>query len=570
VLFHVVAIGFQPGRSLLEPRTSISAAALAARFPAHTTPGPASWVLNLFKDADHDSMAKACKRSVVLVVLDGWGYRAEREGNAIALAHTPTWDALTARYPRTLLSASGLAVGLPEHQIGNSEVGHLNLGAGRVVMQDLVRIDRAIRDGSFFRNEAFVEACRRAKKSGGTVHLMGLVGKGGVHAMDQHLFALIDLCSQAGVPKIALHALLDGRDTMPRSGLGYVRELLDRASGRAVVASVGGRYYGMDRDKRWDRTEKWYRVAVQGVGPQSTDPLEVIRASYEQNVTDEFVVPTVIVKDATPLAPMRDGDVLICFNYRADRMRQMIRALTEPGFDGFDVSDRPKLHIVTMTSYDRTFEVVVAFPPQSMKNIVAEVVSKAGMTMFKTAETEKYAHVTYFFNGGIETPFKGEDRLLVPSQKVATYDLCPEMSAPGITDVLCDSIETNEHDFTLCNYANGDMVGHTGSLPATITAVETVDRCLERVVKSAERVGARLLITADHGNCEMMIDPETGGPHTAHTTNPVPLIVIDPDGDRALRGGGALCDVGPTVLTMLGVGRPPEMTGVDLREGAHK
>ena len=510
-------------------------------------------------------MAKERKRSVVLVVLDGWGYRAEQEGNAIALAQTPTWDALTARYPQTLLAASGLAVGLPEHQIGNSEVGHLNLGAGRVVMQDLVRIDKAITDGSFFRAQAFVDACREANRSQGTVHLVGLIGKGGVHAYDQHLFALIDLCAREHVPRVAIHALLDGRDTMPRSGLGYMRELIDRAAERAVIASVGGRYYGMDRDKRWDRTEKWYRAAVQGVGPTDTDPLAVIRASYERNVTDEFVPPTVIVGGDRAVAPMRDGDVVICFNFRADRMRQIVRALTESNFDGFDVSDRPRVRVVTMTSYDRTFDLPVAFPPQSMKNIVAEVVSNAGMTMFKTAETEKYAHVTYFFNGGVEAPFQGEDRLLVPSQKVATYDLCPEMSAYGITDVLCDSIEKNEHDFTLCNYANGDMVGHTGSLPATIKAVETVDRCLERVVKSAQQVGARLLVTADHGNCELMIDPETGGPHTAHTTNPVPLIVIDPDGDRPLRGGGALCDVGPTVLTMLGLERPREMAGTDLR-----
>ncbi|HKW49413.1 MAG TPA: 2,3-bisphosphoglycerate-independent phosphoglycerate mutase [Gemmatimonadaceae bacterium] len=511
-------------------------------------------------------MGKESKRSVVLVVLDGWGHRAEREGNAIALAQTPTWDALTGRYPRTLLSASGLAVGLPEHQIGNSEVGHLNLGAGRVVMQDLVRIDRAIADGSFYRNSAFVEACQRAKRSKGTLHLVGLIGKGGVHAMDQHLFALIELCAREQVPRVAVHAMLDGRDTMPRSGLGYMRQLLERAAGRAVVASVGGRYYGMDRDKRWDRTEKWYRVAVQGAGPDNSDPLDVIRASYERDVTDEFVVPTVIVKDERPVAPMRDGDVVVCFNYRADRMRQIVRSLTDPDFEGFDVSDRPSLHVVTMTSYDRTFDVPVAFPPQSMKNIVAEVVSNAGMAMFKTAETEKYAHVTYFFNGGVETPFPKEDRVLVPSQKVATYDLCPEMSAFGITDVLCASIESNEHEFTLCNYANGDMVGHTGSIPATIKAVETVDQCLERVVKSAQKIGARLLVTADHGNCEMMIDPETGGPHTAHTTNPVPLVVIDPDGDRPLRGGGALCDVGPTVLRMLGLEQPSEMTGKDLRE----
>jgi 2,3-bisphosphoglycerate-independent phosphoglycerate mutase len=510
-------------------------------------------------------MAKERKRSVALIVLDGWGYRAEREGNAIALAQTPTWDALVARYPQTLLSASGLAVGLPEHQIGNSEVGHLNLGAGRVVMQDLVRIDRAIADGSFFRNRAFVDACQKAKQSRGTLHLVGLIGKGGVHAFDKHLFALIDLCARERVSRVAIHAMLDGRDTMPRSGLGYMRELMEHAAGKAAVASVGGRYYGMDRDKRWDRIEKWYRVAVDGVGPTGTDPLEVIRASYERDVTDEFIIPTVIVKDGAPVAPMRDGDVVICFNYRADRMRQIVRALTDPGFDGFDVSERPKLELATMTSYDRSFDVPVGFPPQSMKNIVAEVVSNAGMAMFKTAETEKYAHVTYFFNGGVETPFRGEDRLLVPSQKVATYDLCPEMSAFGISDVLCASIERNEHDFTLCNYANGDMVGHTGSIPATIKAVETVDQCLAHVIKSAEKVGTRLLITADHGNCEMMIDPETGGPHTAHTTNPVPFIVVDPDGDRPLRSGGALCDVGPTILTMLGIEQPSEMTGTDLR-----
>ena len=505
------------------------------------------------------------KRSVVLVVLDGWGYRKEREGNAIALASTPTWDALVGRHPGTLLNASGRAVGLPEGQMGNSEVGHLNLGAGRVVMQDLVRIGEAIQTGSFFETRAFVEACDGAKRRGATVHLMGLIGKGGVHAIDQHLFALIDMCARRQVPRVAIHALLDGRDTMPRSGLGYMRELVEKARGRAHVASLGGRYYGMDRDKRWDRTEKWYRAAVQGVGPHGTDPLAVIQASYDRDVTDEFVIPTVIVDDSdSPVAPMRDGDVVICFNYRADRMRQIVRALTQSDFDGFDVRDRPKLHVVQMTQYDKTFSLPVAFPPQSMANIVADVVSKAGMTMLRTAETEKYAHVTYFFNGGIEVPFQGEERILVPSQKVATYDLAPEMSAPGVTDVLCDGIEKCEYDFILCNYANGDMVGHTGSLPATIKAVETVDACLARVMKSAERAGARVLVTADHGNCEIMIDPETGGPHTAHTTSPVPFVVVDPEGEGPLRSGGALCDVGPTLLRMLGLEQPPEMTGVDL------
>ena len=484
------------------------------------------------------------------------------------MANTPTWDALVKSHPGTLLEASGLAVGLPKGQMGNSEVGHLNLGAGRVVMQDLVRIGESIRDGSFFENRAFVDACDHAVRTNGTVHLMGLIGNGGVHAVDRHLFALVDLCARRRVPRVAIHALLDGRDTMPRSALGFMRDLLAKVGGRAAVASLGGRYFGMDRDKRWDRIEKWYRAAVEGVGPTQTDPLAVISASYERNETDEFIVPTVITRDGVAVAPMRDGDSVICFNFRADRMRQIVRAMTDPSFDGFDVRGRPTLHVATMTSYDRTFTLPVAFPPQSMANIVGEVVSKAGMRMLRTAETEKYAHVTYFFNGGVETPFPCEDRLLVPSQKVATYDLMPEMSAPGVTDVLCEAIEKGEHEFILCNYANGDMVGHTGSLPATIKAVETVDACLARVMKAAEASGTRLLVTADHGNCELMIDPETGGPHTAHTTSPVPFIVVDHETKSALRSGGALCDVGPTLLTMLGLEQPPEMTGVDLRHGA--
>ena len=516
-------------------------------------------------------MSRGNRRPVVLVVLDGWGYREEREGNAIKLSKVPTWDALWGRAPRTLLDASGLAVGLPEGQMGNSEVGHLNLGAGRVVMQDLVRISQAIKDRSFFQNEALVDACRRVKKNGGTLHLLGLIGKGGVHGVDQHLFALLDLAEKEGVKKVAIHALMDGRDTLPTSGLGYLEETIAKAHGRARVASLGGRYYGMDRDKRWDRTEKFYRAAVDGVAPPASDPAAAVRTSYDEGKTDEFILPVTIVDANGPVAPMRDGDSVICWNYRSDRMRQIVRALTLPDFDGFDVSKRPKLFVVTMTQYDQTFALPVAFAPQSMARIVAEVVSGHEMTMFRTAETEKYAHVTYFFNGGVEPPYPGEERLLVPSQKVATYDLAPEMSARGVTDVLCGAIEKKEHDFILANYANGDMVGHSGSLPATIKAVETVDECLARVLKSAEKAGARLLVTADHGNCEMMIDPESGGPHTAHTTNPVPFLVVDPDGDRALRSGGALCDVGPTILSMLGIERPNEMTGRDLRQdGARK
>jgi 2,3-bisphosphoglycerate-independent phosphoglycerate mutase len=506
-------------------------------------------------------------RPVVLVVLDGFGHREEREGNAIALARTPTWSALRAGRPATLLEASGLAVGLPKEQMGNSEVGHLNLGAGRTVMQDIVRISAAIRDGSFFERPALRDPCALVRERGGTLHLMGLLGNGGVHALDEHLFALFDLVERERVPRVVLHALLDGRDTMPKSGLGFVQQTVARAQGRVPIASVGGRYFGMDRDQRWDRVRKWYDVAVRGDGPTADDPIAAVRQAYARGETDEFITPTVITsQESEPLAPMRDGDAVLCFNFRSDRMRQIVRAMMDPAFDGFDVSDRPRLSLSTMTSYDQTYSYPVAFPPFSMARIVAEVVAEAGLSMFRTAETEKYPHVTYFFNGGIEVPFAGEDRLLVPSPRVATYDLMPEMSAHGVTDVLCRAITSGSYDFTLCNYANCDMVGHTGVLPAAIKAVETVDSCLARVLQAAEEVGSRVLVTADHGNCEVMIDPETGGPHTAHTTNPVPLVVVDPDGDRPLRGGGALRDVGPTVLAMLGLERPDEMTGRDLRE----
>ncbi len=502
---------------------------------------------------------------VVLLVLDGWGYRAEREGNAIAMANVPTWDRLWARAPRTLLQASGEAVGLPCGQMGNSEVGHLNMGAGRVVQQDLVRISNAIADGRFFSNPVFADAARAVRESGHTLHLVGLIGSGGVHAIDAHLFALLDLAERAEVPRVAIHAMLDGRDTMPRSGLGYLEELLVKARGRATLASIGGRYYGMDRDHRWDRTEKWYRATVEGGGPSTADPVQFVREAYARGETDEFLTPSTVVDDVgVAVAPIRDGDVVICFNYRSDRMRQLARALTQEDFTGFARGRRPLARVTTMTLYDQTLGVPVAFPPQSMARLVGQVVSDAGLTNLRTAETEKYAHVTYFFNGGIEEPFPGEERRLVPSQQVATYDLAPEMSARGITDVLVQAIGTGDHDFVLCNYANADMVGHTGSVPATLMAVETVDACLARVVAAAERTGARLLVTADHGNCEMMIDPSTGGPHTAHTTNPVPFLLVDPHARNGLRDGGALCDVGPTLLRLLGLEQPDEMTGRDL------
>lgn len=506
---------------------------------------------------------------VVLIVLDGWGYRAEREGNAIELARTPVWHRLWSTYPRTLLEASGLAVGLPKGQMGNSEVGHLNLGAGRVVPQDLVRISESISSGAFFALEPFQGLGRHLRRTGGTLHLMGLLGPGGVHAIDRHLLACVELGVRLDVPRIAVQGFLDGRDSAPTLGAGVVRTLLadlERiAGGRAVLASLTGRYYAMDRDRRWERTKIAYEALVRGVGQRVTDPVQAVLDCYERGETDEFIRPLVMEQAGEPVAPLRSGDAVLCFNYRSDRMRQIVRALFVPGFDGFDVADRPALEGVTMTQYDQTFALPQAFPPFSMARIVAETLAEHGRTQLRTAETEKYPHVTYFFNGGHEPPYPAEDRRLVPSQKVATYDLAPAMSAAGITDTLCSALAEDEHDFILCNFANADMVGHTGVLPAVISAVETVDQCLERILVSAEAADARLLITADHGNCELMIDPVTGGVHTAHTTNPVPLVALRTGASR-LRGGGSLRDVGPTVLRLLDIEPPSEMTGQDLRE----
>ncbi len=505
---------------------------------------------------------------VALIVLDGWGYRAAREGNAIELGRTPVWHHLWQDQPRTLLQASGLAVGLPEGQMGNSEVGHLNLGAGRVVPQDLVRISQSVRSGQFFQLPPLVELCRGLRDRGRTLHLVGLLGPGGVHAIDEHLLACLELGARFDVPRIAVHGFLDGRDTLPTIGAQVVAKLVADiariAPGRARIASLVGRYYGMDRDRRWERTRLAYDAMVRGIGAPATDPVAAVEAALARGETDEFVKPIVLMDGERPVAPLRDGDGVLCFNYRSDRMRQIVRALMIDGFDGFDVTDRPTLAMVTMTQYDRTFPVPPAFPPFSMAKIVAEVLADHGRTQLRTAETEKYPHVTYFFNGGYEPPYKGEERALVPSQKVATYDLAPEMSAAGITDELVGALRKKSHDFLLCNFANADMVGHTGVLPAVIQAVETVDACLGRVLEAAEAVNATVLITADHGNCELMIDPETGGAHTAHTTNPVPLVALRA-GPGPLRAGGALCDVGPTVLRLLGIDPPPEMTGRDLR-----
>jgi 2,3-bisphosphoglycerate-independent phosphoglycerate mutase len=506
---------------------------------------------------------------VVLVVLDGWGYRPERDGNAIELANTPVWHRLWKGFPHTLLDASGLAVGLPEGQMGNSEVGHLNLGAGRVVPQDLVRISQSIQSGEFYQLPPLVELCAKLRASGGTLHLVGLLGPGGVHALDRHLLACVELGVRHRVPAIAIHGFLDGRDSAPTLGAEVVRTLLQdmrRIAGNKVdVASLTGRYFGMDRDRRWDRTKVAYDAMVHGVGQAVEHPVLAVQAAYQRGETDEFIRPLVHVRNGSPVARMHDGDGILFFNYRSDRMRQIVSALALEGFEEFAMGDRPQLACVTMTQYDQTFPFPQAFPPFSLARILAQVLAEHGKRQFRTAETEKYPHVTYFFNGGHEPPYPGEERCLIPSQKVATYDLAPEMSAEGITEALCRCIATGTHEFVLCNYANADMVGHTGVLPAVIKAVETVDRCLERVLASADRAGCRVLITADHGNCEMMIDPTTGGVHTAHTTNPVPFVAMG-TGAKTLRGGGSLRDVAPTVLSLLGLELPPEMTGRDLVE----
>jgi len=482
------------------------------------------------------------------------------------MARTPVFNDLWEKYPHTTLDASGRAVGLREGQMGNSEVGHLNLGAGRVVKQDILTIDDSIDDGSFFENEALVGAVEHARRSGGTLHLLGLLSDGGVHSAPEHLLALIELARRREVDAVAIHAFTDGRDTSPTGGVDFLanleRALAEKGVGR--VASVIGRYFAMDRDRRWDRTRIAYDALTRGRSDTVTrDPVEALRRSYEREVTDEFVKP--IVVEGTPR--VSDGDAVIFFNFRADRARQLTRAFTDPGFDGFDREPIRDLWFTTMTSYDETFDLPVAFAPKDLREVAADVWEREGLSSLRVAETEKYAHVTYFFNGGREKPYEREERLLVPSPKVATYDLQPEMSAREVTDRLVGTFEAGGHDAFVLNFANPDMVGHTGSLEAAIRAVETVDGCLGRVVqafRAAEPDGA-LLILADHGNAETMIE-EDGSPHTAHTTNPVPCVLVSRDARGRLRRGGALCDAVPTLLAIQGIARPVVMTGRDLRE----
>jgi 2,3-bisphosphoglycerate-independent phosphoglycerate mutase len=511
-------------------------------------------------------------KPIVLTVLDGWGYRAETKGNAIALARKPHYDRLLADYPNTLIQTSGPAVGLPEGQMGNSEVGHLNIGAGRVVHMDITRIDQAITSGAFFQNELLLGAMERGRQR--QLHLLGLLSDGGVHSHIQHLVALLRMAKQNKVERVFVHCFLDGRDTQPHSGMDYLRQLQQqmRETGAGRIASLTGRYYAMDRDNRWERVERAYRAVVHGESElRAADPIEAVRKSYESGVTDEFAAPVVITDGtgpaAAPLAGIRDDDAVIFFNFRADRARQMTRAIAEPGFDKFADPVRPKnLCFVAMTQYDKSYSWLrYVLAPEKVEHILAQVFADLGLRNLRVAETEKYAHVTYFFNGGVEKPFAGEERILVPSPKVATYDLMPEMSAAGVADAVIQAVEKGQFDAVVMNFANADMVGHSGKLDAAIRAVETVDACLGRIFQSLRPRGGAWIITADHGNAETMIDPVTGGPHTYHTTNPVPFILLHEDGRVRLRSGGALRDIAPTLLGVLGVPQPAEMTGRDLR-----
>lgn len=507
------------------------------------------------------------KKPVALLILDGWGLRGKQDGNAIALGDTPHYDRWTNELERSILDASGEAVGLPDGQMGNSEVGHLNLGAGRIIYQDLTRINLAIRDGSFFSRELLTNAVKQVKEKGGKLHLIGLLGTGGVHSHSDHMYALLKLAEQQGVEPI-LHLITDGRDTPAQSAMGFVETLEGYLAKHAgVVASVSGRYYTMDRDKRWPRTKQGYEVIVNHVGVEGRTAVSAkaaLEQSYAADVTDEFVKATAIETDKN--VKIESGDCIILYNFRADRMRQLTTVLTDRSFDGFERPFIEDLTILTMTEYDPAYPVQVVFPDRAIDKTLAQVLSEAGKLQFHAAETEKYAHVTYFFNGGVEKQYAGEERFLAQSPDVATYDLKPEMSAHALTEAVLQRIENGDDDFILVNFANPDMVGHTGVLEAAIKAVETVDECAGKLVHRIAAKGGVALVTADHGNCDRMINHETGEPHTYHTTQPVPFFVIGYDGYVNLRPRGILADVAPTVLELLGIEQPEEMTGQSLIE----
>jgi 2,3-bisphosphoglycerate-independent phosphoglycerate mutase len=500
------------------------------------------------------------RRPVMLVVLDGWGWREEAADNAVRQARTPTFDRLWAGCPHAFLRTSGTDVGLPEGQMGNSEVGHLNIGAGRLVVQDLPRIDAAITSGEIERAPALTRLIERVRQSGGTCHLMGLVSPGGVHSHQDHAAALARILVKASVPAV-VHAFTDGRDTPPRSAGNDIARLVAALPRSIPITTVSGRYYAMDRDRRWDRVAKAYHAIVDAEGPRFASASAVIADAYAHDTSDEFIVPAVVGE----YAGMRDGDGILCFNFRADRVREILSALLDPTFSGFA---RPRsVRVVAaagMTQYSEQLDALMGtiFPPQSLANVLGQVVAEAGRSQLRMAETEKYAHVTYFLNGGEEEPYRGEDRVMVPSPKVATYDLKPEMSAPELTDKAVEAIGSGRYELIVLNYANPDMVGHTGSLAAAVKAVETVDAGLGRIAEAIAKAGGALLVTADHGNCETMRDPETGGPHTAHTTNPVPVLLLG--GGNVSLAEGRLADVAPTLLELMGLPQPTEMTGGSL------
>lgn len=514
------------------------------------------------------SMAQAPVSPVVLVILDGWGYREATDGNAIAAAKTPVMNSLWAAYPKTLISTSGKAVGLPEGQMGNSEVGHMNLGAGRVVKQELMRITDAFEEGSIQENLALLKVCQEVRASGGKLHLVGLCSEGGVHSHLDHLLGLLSFAKQQDITQVCIHAITDGRDTYPTDGIGSLKKIEEAIAliGIGQIVTISGRYYAMDRDRRWDRVRQAYEVMTQTGSGDGRTPTEVMEASYAEGVTDEFVVPVRIAEGA-----IEPNDGVIFFNFRPDRARQLTQAFVDPGFADFERSQIQPLSFVTFTQYDSTLPVLVAFEPQNLSNILGEVLAQRGLRQFRTAETEKYAHVTYFFNGGLEEPFAGEDRHLIPSPMVATYDKAPEMSAAEVTEVAIAAISEQVYSLVVINYANPDMVGHTGNLEATVTAIETVDECLGRLIESILKAGGTALILADHGNAELMNDAE-GNPWTAHTTNPVPFILVEGEGLKIpghgasvnLKSDGRLADIAPTILEILKLPQPPEMTGRSL------
>ena len=497
----------------------------------------------------------------MLMILDGFGINEKTEENAVAIANTPNIDKLMKQYPTTKVYTSGLNVGLPEGQMGNSEVGHTNIGAGRIVYQELTRITKTIEEGDFFSIPELVEAIENCKKNNSKLHIMGLVSDGGVHSHNRHLYALLELAKRKGIEEVYVHCFLDGRDTPPASAENYITQLEEKMKEKGIgkIASLEGRFYAMDRDKRWERVQKAYNALVNGDGIKVQTAISAIESSYQKEVFDEFVEPTVICNGETPIATIEENDSVIFFNFRPDRAREITRALVDEKFDGFETKKMP-LYFVCMTQYDETMpNVKIAFKPTALKNTFGEVVSNNGLSQLRIAETEKYAHVTFFFNGGEEKQYPGEERILVPSPKVETYDMKPEMSAYEVTDKVIEAIKSEKFDCIILNYANPDMVGHTGSLEAAVKAIETIDECVGKVIEEVTKQQGVLLITADHGNAEQMIDYKTGEPHTAHTTNPVPLILVGMENVKLQEG--KLADLAPTMLDIMRIEQPVEMTG---------